>query len=361
MKSHVGIRYLILQIAWLALGGCWPMLEAEPELDLKLARDSQPMGLSTTNSTAPTHRTIVLSKIINPSLALSISLFTVATYWFLMEYTTKLSSEIVLPSKFLEDNVAAVLNGTWLRNFVEDADDIIRAYKHEWALFRIAKTDLWYAKGPDDCTFDVEPSSGTGPSIVPVKVFSPVMKSLVQIATWNSVCFWLAIVMFLNTLVYNGFCTKNILNDSWTRLTLVIVYAVTNFVYRYYAMTLLYRNFTCILYQACWTIICRDFVFVHYPEYRRKMTEEVFGKYHYRDRPAIDGSMLWTTFKFEVFGITQRSTSYELRVDRTHLDAQVGPSESPPGGQPDRTLLSYHGMRPKTNLTSSSSRYSRQK
>ncbi|KAG8163837.1 hypothetical protein KVR01_005755 [Diaporthe batatas] len=54
-----------------------------------------------------------------------------------------------------------------------------------------------------------------------IRTFSPVMRSLVQAAVWNYVSCWLVVVMVTNTVVYNGFATNNLSNDSVLRLVLV--------------------------------------------------------------------------------------------------------------------------------------------
>ncbi|MCJ1465945.1 hypothetical protein MMC07_004564 [Pseudocyphellaria aurata] len=319
------MRYLILQIAWLALGGSWPMLETEHELHLKIARDSQPVGSSTTNSSALTPQTITLSKKVNGSLALSMFLLIVVTWWFLMSYTTKLSNEIALPSKFLEINVAAVLSQTWQKNFESLNVDFS---SKPWALFRIEKPYLHHIPGyPFEkplcrvlgfCDFE-KPYFGHEPEksfIVLVGAFSPVMKSLVQIAIWNSVSFWLVLVVFVNTLIYNGFATKNVVDDSKIRLIFVGVYAVANFGYQCRTTILLYHSFTYVLFQTCWTIICRGFVFLIYLRFsriERIPATSANGTNLFRD-VAGDAyeNLSWTTFNFELFGATERSISYQL-------------------------------------------------
>lgn len=62
MKPHFYMPHFILLVALVALGGCWPMFEAEHKLDLKIARDSQPMGSSTTHNSTLTIQTMKLSK-----------------------------------------------------------------------------------------------------------------------------------------------------------------------------------------------------------------------------------------------------------------------------------------------------------
>jgi hypothetical protein len=266
-----------------ASGGCWPMFEAEHKLNLKTVRDSQPAGSSTTNSSAITVQTVTLSKEINTTLAGLVFLLTVGTYWLLMRYTTTLSNEIILPSKFLEDNIAAVLSLTWPKHYIGSSEDTTNYDSFPWVLF--------YGKYKDGFheplgSYDVKESNTAlqpGSFMVSVKVFSPVMKSLVQIAIWNSVSFWLVLVMIANTLVYNGFVSNNVTNDSIIRLVLVGVYAVANFGHQYHTSILLYRNFTFVLFQTCWTFICKDFIFLDFVSYKsyEKMFTEATTIHHY--------------------------------------------------------------------------------
>jgi hypothetical protein len=204
------------------------MFEAEHKLDLKIARDSQPVGSSTTNNSAITIQTNTESKEINTPLAGFVLLLTVGTYWLLMRYTTTLSNEIVLPSKLVEDNIAAILSQTWPKHYIgsrgEHVDDRLFV---DWTLFYKEVVDLrkpdrtpiraYSPKGLLDIREGIRESCPSLP-MASFKIFSPVMKGLVHVAIWNSISFWLVLVMVVNTLVYNGFVSNNITNDSTIRL-----------------------------------------------------------------------------------------------------------------------------------------------
>ena len=149
--------------------------------------------------------------------------------------------------------------------------------------------------------------------MVIVKAFSPVMKNLVQIAIWNHVSLWLVLVMIINTLVYNGFLSHSITNDSVLRLVLVGVYAVASIGHRYRTATLLYRNFTSTLFQTCWTIICKKFVFGDNSTYERyMMVQRANDPKCYREhlRPGLY-DMIWRSFDFELFGRMELLDTYQ--------------------------------------------------
>lgn len=297
------------------------MFEGGHKLDL---RDSPPTGTSTTNSTDITTQTVTLSKTINTSLGGLIFLLTVGTYWFLTRYTTTLSNEIILPTKFIEDNIAAVLSVTWPKFYLDSLNEPITYFPLPWVLFSMKKSMAkeltgdsdddgkknFEALGSSEIQEQTVASQPKKSSMVTVKVFSPIMKNLVQIAIWNSLSFWLVLIMILNTLVYNGFLSNNLTNDSKIRLVLVGVYALTNLVHQYFTTTLLYRNFTLVLFQACWTILCRKFIFLNRQDYFSQLMDQ--------DSSEIgDHSMVWRTFHFELFGTTECSDTYRALIEKS--------------------------------------------
>ena len=285
------------------------MSEAEHKLDLITARDSQAVNSSTTNSSAITIQTVTLAKEVNTTLAGLIVLLTVGTYWLLLRYTPTLSNEIILPWKLLQDNIAAVLSLTWPKHFIGPSHKWINHYPYDWVLFTKQETGkvvdgrpVLRIMGSDDCKDEPNiPVLGKSHMVV-VTAFSPVMKRLVQIAIWNYVSLWLVLVMIINTLVYNGFLSHEITNDGVLRLVLVGVYAVAIIGYRYRTTTLLYRNFTSVLFQTCWTIICKKFLFGNYSR----------CEFYAMVRHDPDSSKItWTSLDFELFGTTEQLDTYQ--------------------------------------------------
>ena len=319
MTYPLSIYHFILLVTWPTLGGCWPISEAEQKLDLITARDSQAVNSSTTHGSTITAQTVTLAKEISTTLAGLVVLLTIGTYWFLMKYTPTLSNEIILPSKLLGDNIAAVLSLTWPKHYMGAPDEKISHYPYDWVLFYkqwIGEVDgrpCHQILGFDD--FKEQPTTvEIGKShMVIVKTFSPVMKSLVQIAIWNHVSLWLVLVMIINTLVYNGFLSHSVTNDSVLRLVLVGVYAVASIGHRYHTTTLLCRNFTSILFQTCWTIICKKFMFGDNSTYERyTMVQHPNDPKCYREhlRPGL-WDMIWRSFDFELFGKMELLDTYQ--------------------------------------------------
>lgn len=291
------------------------MFEDEQKLDLKAARDLQPVDISTNNSSAITIRTVTLSKEINTTLAVLIFLLTAGTYWLLMRYTTTLSNEIILPSELLETNMAAILSSTWPKHCSGSLEETTDRYQFPWVLFYMAKADM-EALGSYDVKGQIVFKPPQQSFMVIVKTFSPVMKSLVQIAIWNSVSVWLVLVMIVNTLVYNGFVSNNITNDSIIRLLLVGVYAIANIGHRYYTTKLLYRNFTFVLFQTCWKIICRGFIFLSHADYQHYTKDYRL----YLDQPHTDMSdIVWTSFSLELFGTMELSDTYRVLTEADQM------------------------------------------
>ena len=83
-----------------------------------------------------------LSKEINTTLAGLMLLLTMGTYWFLMSYTTTLSNETILPSKFLQDNLAAVLSPAWLKHYIGSPKEIFDPNQIPWVLFYMRETEF---------------------------------------------------------------------------------------------------------------------------------------------------------------------------------------------------------------------------
>ena len=303
------------------------MSEAEHKLDLITARNSQAVGSSTTNSSTITIPTVTLAKEINTTLGGLIVLLTIGSYWLLMRYTPTLSNEIILPSKLLDDNIATVLSLTWPKHFggslkesippnefrYGSVDHLVLVCK-KWTnkVESYHKQRLWHQLlGFDDLKGKSNILQMGKSYMVKVRAFSPIMKNLVQIAMWNYISLWLVLVMIVDTLVYNGFLSHGINNDSVLRLLLVSVYAVATIGHRYHTTTLLYRNFTYVIFQTCWTIICKEFIFGDRVKYELQVV----------DRPTDSSDIVWTSLDFELFGTMEHLGIYQ---DLTMESGSVG-------------------------------------
>ena len=307
---------VLLLFAWAAIGKGLPLFQSEYELELETAQNSQPMGLSPTSNSTFTVKTATLSKEVNTTLAGVMLLLTAGTFWFLTRYATILANEIILPAKFLQDNMAAILSLTWRRHGLGLAQEIFDENQVPWVLFYHRKyrglVPRDNAIGYEDIIKgDVSPKKNAAMS---VKTYSPVVKSLVQIAIWNSVSFWLVLVMFVNTLVYSGAVSKNVTNDSPIRLVLVGSYAIANIGHEYYTTKLLYRNFSLLLFQTCWTIICRDFLFL--PSTTYALYQKQRGWHHKLLRST---GMDLARYNFELFGTNEHSYTYHASGKRDEI------------------------------------------
>lgn len=324
------------------------MFDGHQELDPRTAQGTQNISLSTNNSTAITIQTATLCKKVNTTLTGFTFLLTAGIYWLLITYTKKLSNEIILPTKLLLDNICAILSLTWPKTFMRK-NSIDRDLRFPWVLFhRDLSEGKAKAKGSSQADSDIyEPvfrmsgfheikddrASAATPgrsTMLSIKAFSPAMKTLIHIAIWNSFSFWLVLITICNTVLYNGFASRNVTNDSAIRMTLVGVYAA-NFAYQFRITSLLYRNFTLILFQTCWTIICKTFTFLSSKTYYdylaasrileyKARTLEAHEKEEERRRLIADNPMDWRSLNLELFGLTERSDTYEL-LDST---AEIG-------------------------------------
>ncbi|KAI6081866.1 hypothetical protein F4821DRAFT_248397 [Hypoxylon rubiginosum] len=328
--------HIILLAALAVLGSCWPISEPEHVSRFNTARDSQSAGLSIPNSSVIETRTIALSREINTTLAGLIFVATLATYWLLMKYTVKLSDEIIFPSKLIEDNMAAALlsQKVWPK-YVKEC---LETNDSETNLFLLRQTPLARENGHlIEGVEEIERQQTRGPlyelqgygdllegrpenmktppittnSVAPIKTFSPVIRFLVQIAIWNSVSFWIVLVMLFNTLIYNGFGSNSITNDGIIRVVFVVVYTFANFGNQVYTTILLYRNFTYAVFQGCLVLICKKFIFTA-SELRHDDTR----------------SRLGCSYSLELFGPAERSNCYRQLLKPGHTLENYDPNRN---------------------------------
>lgn len=285
----------VLLFAVITLVCSWSVFgdESGPGLDLGLS--SQPVD-SSTNSSILTDHTIKISKIVNTTLGVIAFLFTFMIYFFLMRYTLASSNEIVLPSKFLADNIGGILSSAW-PVYMPEQKYCEGDYMEPWTLllkYPVGRPEIDYR----DIMIPTKHGGSDQPEeLLRFRVFSPAMKSLIQIAVWNSASFWILSIAITNTLVYNGFFTNSITTDGIIRLLLIGFYAVANIAYQIHGTTLLYRNFSSIIYQACWGIVCEDFMVL----------------------PKSEDSPVLMAFTHEILGTTQRLETYKLQKDQPRL------------------------------------------
>lgn len=279
----------------------WPVLEVENGPDLNLALSSQPEN-SSTNRIIITEHTIQISKIMNTTLGGIAFLFTSIIYFFLMRYNLTSSNEIILPSKYLADNIGGILSSAWLADHSGPGEGRRRGP---------VPLDKWklLLKCPDLVERRAHVLDGMGyrdegilkkkdevnqPEVLGFKIFSPIMRSLIQIAIWNSASVWILLIAISNTLLYNGFFTNNITTDGIIRLSLIGSYSVANIAHYIRCNILLYRNFSFIIYQASWTVVFNDFLVLS----------------------VSKRSPVLVAFNLQLLGTTERSNTYDQTEDQ---------------------------------------------
>lgn len=306
------LYHLIFSLIFLSLVACGPVIGIHNVSHLSVAKDWQPatrfnIGNVTTNDT------ILLSKKITTPIGVLVALFALVTYGFTIKYSTPLSNKILLPSKVLSENVAAVLSPFWPRRArsagerrpgnSSDRRDWVLLYKsliprsgevHEAIHYC---DDKW---GPGIS----KPDTGHQPEVFALETFSPIMRNVVQIMIWNHATFWMVMAMIANTVVYNGFATKNLTNDSIIRLILVGGYAAMNLGLQYRSSILLCRNFTLALFQACWVVIFSEFV-----SHQRTISFPWMNDSSFRELNAL------LAFNLQLFGATERANAATTRPD----------------------------------------------
>lgn len=324
---------------------------------------------NSTNASGPAHQTVELSKTVNTTLALAALSLMAITYWMLTTGTLKLSNDIWLPSAHLEPNLASILTETWPERYTMDErddntlqspgkpqDDNKTSEGNEcwkkshtlpnWALFLPRETDfklkdssnktnndiIYRIQGRTDFADQTHCASCDSPALpslagdsnsqpkrtwVRLRTPSPVMKTMVQISIWNHVSLWLSIAMVFNTLIYNGFLNKRTTDDSVVRLFLVCVYGLANLLFQRLTSTLLYRNFTFVTHQACWTLVCNTFVSVpgEWHTVHREPSKRIFRATTLRN----SFKHRWATLNLELFGESKQSFTYPFLKDENDM------------------------------------------
>ena len=316
MKPFAGPYQLLFLATEAALGSCWSSPGPEKRLDIRQNRDSLPVA---NGSTPITQQTIKLSKGINNFLTGSIFLLAMLIYVRLMLHTGILSRQVTLPTRILKNNIVAILSTKWPERFMGDlgrnVGDVgdVRDVESKWVVFHRNSSDK--ALGFSEIEQQMHRFLPGEKSMIRFPSFSPIMKTLVQIAVWNHFSLWLVLVMIVNSLLYNGFLTNNYSNDGKLRLFLVGIYALTNFRHQIYISTMVCRNFSFALYQLCWIILCRVFVFLPTVNYLSITTHHDMKTLQRRLENQV-----WTRFSLALFGTAERADTYRTvsRRDAPH-------------------------------------------
>lgn len=81
------------------------------------------------------------------------------------------------------------------------------------------------------------------------------VKSATQLVIWEWVSLWLMMCTFLTTLLYNGFVTKQMNNDSWPRLVVVILYSFSFALHFGYTLISVLRMAKFTVASAAWNML----------------------------------------------------------------------------------------------------------
>ncbi|KAI1244036.1 hypothetical protein MGN70_013904 [Eutypa lata] len=242
------------------------------------------VSLSTTsvsvgNSSIIPLQSTELVKGITTAIAGLAAILTAVTYVTVLKLASPLSHGVALPTEFIEDVINPLLSKYWpkrgLELLLEDSVLAPEERMDPQDKFRILRfntrdinaqnigprqvlgyTELW--PGDREYVHNITPMDQRKTWIIAA---SPAMKSLVQMAIWEFVSFWLSTAMVINTAVYNGFASGRPGRDGTLRLSLVSAYALANLTHILLAKRLFTRSFTAIACQACWSIISRHFAF----------------------------------------------------------------------------------------------------
>ena len=122
-------------------------------------------------------------------------------------------------------------------------------------------TDNWnglVAKGWLDCAANPSRKENTfyRPRVW-VTSGSHLTKNVVQLLVWEWVSLWLIVIMVFVTLLYNGFLTNELSSDSYPRLVVTLIYALSYFCHFWYVWTICARYFTNVAAGEAWTILER--------------------------------------------------------------------------------------------------------
>jgi len=335
MDNRLYTSFFILLAALANSATCWPMSRDELEHGTKVVRGSITMGASANSNGTTTARTNVLSKRDQCSSRWPRSSTDSFHLLAIDEIHQQNAEPDCLPFEPSASQIQETLRSRWPKQCIglpnQDCEDH-SGWSDRIVFYRdITRETLIGEQRPGCCAKGINgiqerESRGPDPEktrfMAPFKIYSPVMKGLVRIAIWNSISFWLVIAMIVNTLVYNGFVTHNNINDINIRLVfLVITYAIANLAHQLYTNTLLYGNFTYVLYQACWTYICNNFIFVETAEYLNLVTKghdsrgnDPFRRMYLPSLNQAASDTVWTGITSELFGKLERSTTYQLVV-----------------------------------------------
>lgn len=244
-------QILVLAVLLLALHGhSFPFAcDNHKATNQLLARDVVVANTSANATTTVPLQTTPLVKGVCSSVAGLGILLAVVTYWILIRYAAPLSNGIPLPWHAIEERAANILLALSIRNLVAELEEYNPGGKERFP--RLVVRDITMSNGirmlnlDDWRTIKIPSESGEEPVTNEIKarqaqglkeaakgnkrlrptegmvwmdVGSSALKSLVQLAIWETISLWLGCLMVINTVVYSGFSTGNKSPDGNLRL-----------------------------------------------------------------------------------------------------------------------------------------------
>ena len=198
----------------------------------------------------------------------------ITTYSVLIQRGSFMSTTAMYPQQSIERNIGSLLSLAWPRRSNEalrSESNLRRDSKATSRPARPSQIQLFYlgrmntdnhsgivAKGRLDCS--AKPNRKDSTSYRPrlwLTSGSHLTKNVVQLLVWEWVSLWLIIIMMFATLLYNGFLTNELSADSYPRLVVILIYALSYLFHFWYVWTICMRFFTNVAAGAAWSLLER--------------------------------------------------------------------------------------------------------
>lgn len=223
-------------------------------------------------------------KMAETTLAIFSVTLVIVTYSVLIQRGSFMSTTAMYPQYSIERNLGSLLSLAWPRrsNEAPGRESTLRrdskessqrsARPLELARAKMPSIQLFYlgrmetdnssglvAKGRLDCA--AKPGRKDNSTSYRPRVWvtsgSHLTKNVVQILVWEWVSLWLIFIMVFATLLYNGFLTNELSSDSYPRLVVTLIYAISYFCHFWYVWTICMRFFTNVAAGAAWSLLER--------------------------------------------------------------------------------------------------------
>lgn len=315
------ILAFLLLILFSQSGYCCPVADQSLSgSDRLLARSIATANVTTTvNNSSVNFQTTPLIKAVCTTLAGFALILAVLTYWILIRYAAPMTRGVSLPWSAIETNVSKVLTRSWIHDLDNTLHDPSQPNQDdsEGTGPTIAcgfKLDNWMAikplSMPDSTEIMARRARGiknmiestsevtrlrTQDTMIWMNVGSSAAKSLVQLTIWEAISFWLACLMVINTVVYNGFATGHRSSDGNLRLFLVATYAFLQILFSAYTTYIQGKIYGYFIEQASWVILTNLLSFANKDEqewwrkeHLRRNDNAITISNYDKKRPAYD-------------------------------------------------------------------------